>query len=141
MLAVVDTNHFSELDRNSEFAARFEERRRASELEAFTTIVTIQEITRGWLALLNRPVRASQQVQLYTRFQRSIEVLREWDILPFDNEAAGLFENLQRQRLRVGTMDLKIAAISLARDATLVSRNLQDFRRVPNLLVEDWIRA
>ena len=139
MLAAVDTNHLSELDRNPEFAARFEERRRASEADVFTTIVTIQEITRGWLALLNRPARASQQVQLYARFQRNIEVLREWDILPFDSEAAGLFENLRRQRLRIGTMDLKIAAICLAHDALLLTRNLADFARVAGLRVENWL--
>src|SRR5258708_25597247 len=133
MLAVVDTNHLSELDRNPDFAIRFEERRRASEVEAFTTIVTIQEVTRGWLALLNRPARASQQVQLYARFQRSIEVLREWDILSFDSEAAAVFENLQRQRLRVGTMDMKIAAICLTHDALLLTRNLAAFARVPGL--------
>jgi tRNA(fMet)-specific endonuclease VapC len=34
--------------------------------------------------------------------------------------------------------DLKIAAISLANNATLLSRNMQDFRRVPGLRVEDW---
>ena len=138
MLAVVDTNHLSELDRNPEFAAQFEERRRASEAEAFTTIVTIQEMTRGWPALLNRPAQAGQQVQLYGRFQRSIEVLREWDILPFDSDAAGVLENLQRQRLRVGTMDLKIAALVLSRDALLLSKNLIDFGQVPGLQVEDW---
>jgi tRNA(fMet)-specific endonuclease VapC len=35
-------------------------------------------------------------------------------------------------------MDLKIAAIALANDATLLSRNLSDFARVPGLRVEDW---
>lgn len=35
-------------------------------------------------------------------------------------------------------MDLKIAAITLAQDALLVSRNLRDFSRVPDLRVEDW---
>ena len=42
------------------------------------------------------------------------------------------------QRVRIGTMDLKIAAIVLAHDATLLSRNLSDFRKVPGLKVEDW---
>jgi len=35
-------------------------------------------------------------------------------------------------------MDLKIAAITLSHGATLVSRSLADFRRVRELLVEDW---
>ena len=36
-------------------------------------------------------------------------------------------------------MDLKIAAIVLARQATFLSANLRDFRQVPNLYVEDWL--
>jgi tRNA(fMet)-specific endonuclease VapC len=35
-------------------------------------------------------------------------------------------------------MDLKIAAIVRARGATLLSRNLVDFRKVPGLKVADW---
>jgi len=35
-------------------------------------------------------------------------------------------------------MDLKIAAIVLAQNATLLTRNLSDFRKVPRLKVEDW---
>jgi tRNA(fMet)-specific endonuclease VapC len=38
----------------------------------------------------------------------------------------------------VGTKDLQISAIVLAHDATLLSRNLVDFRKVPGLRVEDW---
>jgi tRNA(fMet)-specific endonuclease VapC len=35
-------------------------------------------------------------------------------------------------------MDLKIAAIVVSRDATLLSQNLADFRQDPGLQVEDW---
>ena len=36
-------------------------------------------------------------------------------------------------------MDLRIASIAIANDATLLSRNLKDFSRVPGLRVENWL--
>ena len=35
-------------------------------------------------------------------------------------------------------MDLRIAAIALSRDVTVLTRNTVDFERVPNLKFEDW---
>ena len=49
------------------------------------------------------------------------------------------FVSLQKQPVRSGTMDLKIAAIALAHDALLLTRNLVDFDKVPNLRVENWL--
>jgi tRNA(fMet)-specific endonuclease VapC len=59
-------------------------------------------------------------------------------VLGFDAPAAVMFQRLRRTRLRMGTMDLKTAAIALSHEATLRSRNLVDFGRVPGLHVEDW---
>jgi len=59
-------------------------------------------------------------------------------VLEFDEAAAAEFERLQRSRIRIGTMDLKIAAIALSRGATVLTRNLKDFSRVPGLRAEDW---
>ena len=48
--------------------------------------------------------------------------------------------SLHRQRrIRIGTQDLKIAAISRVHDALLLSTNVRDFGRVPGLRVESWI--
>jgi len=35
-------------------------------------------------------------------------------------------------------MDLSIAAIALEHQAIVVTRNVRDFQRVPNLVVVDW---
>ena len=58
--------------------------------------------------------------------------------MDFDERAAEIFERLRRSKIRIGTMDLKIAVIVLANDATLLTRNLQDFGKVPHLKFEDW---
>jgi tRNA(fMet)-specific endonuclease VapC len=57
----------------------------------------------------------------------------------FDEAAAQEFERLRKLRVRIGTMDLKIAAIALANDALLLSANLRDFKKVPGLRIESWI--
>jgi tRNA(fMet)-specific endonuclease VapC len=36
-------------------------------------------------------------------------------------------------------MDLKVAAVALVANATLLSANLKDFQQVPGLRVEDWL--
>ena len=58
-------------------------------------------------------------------------------MLDFDERAAQRFLELRRSRVRLGSMDLKIAAIAISRGGTLLSRNLTDFRRIPGLSVED----
>ena len=35
-------------------------------------------------------------------------------------------------------MDLRIAATALSHTLTVLTRNLVDFEKVPNLVVEDW---
>ena len=59
-------------------------------------------------------------------------------VIPFDAAAAAAFEELVAQRVRVGTMDLRIAAIALSRGMVMVTRNARDFRKVPGLQIEDW---
>lgn len=63
-----------------------------------------------------------------------------YSIVPYDAEAQARFEDIHRQKLRVGTMDLRIAAIALAKNAALLTRNVRDFRQVPGLRYEDWSR-
>ena len=66
---------------------------------------------------------------------------RQVRLVEFDDAAAETAAVLQRSKLRLGTMDLRIAAIALTHDALLLSRNLRDFRRIPKLRVEDWTRT
>jgi tRNA(fMet)-specific endonuclease VapC len=62
-------------------------------------------------------------------------------VLPYDAEAQAQFAQLRRQRVRIGTQDLRIAAITLSRQATLVTRNTRDFAKVPALNIVDWSMA
>ncbi len=59
-------------------------------------------------------------------------------ILPFNHAALQRFRNLRRAHRRLGTNDLRIAAIALAHGAVLVSRNLIHFSVLKGLGLEDW---
>ena len=88
---------------------------------------------------MNRQSAGRDQIRAYAQFQHCIALLMKLTILPFDGEAAEHFHRLQSERVRIGTMDLKIAAICLAHDATLLTRNRVDFEKVPGLRVENWL--
>jgi tRNA(fMet)-specific endonuclease VapC len=139
MFLVLDTNHYTALTEDTSLGRKAQRRIDASELEVFISIIAVQEIAQGWLALINRRKSGRDQVHAYSRFQHSIETLNKLTILPFDDAAADVFEGLRAKRLRVGTMDLKIAAICLAHDAVLLTQNFADFEVVPGLRVENWL--
>lgn len=101
-----------------------------------TTIVTDEEQTRGWLAYMAKSRDVRHPVRAYDRLKRHLLTYATLDVLDFD--AADVFAGLVRRKLGVGSSDLKIAAIALARRAVLPSRNLKDFRKVPGLTVDDW---
>jgi tRNA(fMet)-specific endonuclease VapC len=139
-MVVLDTDHMSALEWGSGAAgqrliARLD---KLSEGEAATTIITFEEQLRGWLSVLSRSRSLNQQVGAYRRLKRLLDNYLKIAVLEFDAKAAAEFQRLRQLRLRIGTMDLKIAAIALVHEATLLSRNLSDFSRVPGLKVEDW---
>lgn len=139
MILILDTNHYNELTADSTLGRNAQRRIQQSGADVFISIVGVQEVTQGWLALINRKKPGRAQVHAYTRFQHSIETINKLSILPFDESAAEIFDELRAQRLRVGTMDLKIAAICLAHDAVLLTRNIVEFGRIPSLQVQNWL--
>jgi tRNA(fMet)-specific endonuclease VapC len=78
------------------------------------------------------------EIERYARLQETLEYFTRVRVLPFDESAAQWFCRLSQQRIRIGTQDLRIAAIALANGCIVITRNRRDFERVPGLAVEDW---
>jgi tRNA(fMet)-specific endonuclease VapC len=138
-MLVLDTDHLVELDRGAAQGAALQRKLEDAGDEVATTIISAEEQFRGWLAQIHRQRDPHEQIAVYQRLQRRIEFFAAWHVLPWDIAAADILQELRRQRLRIGTMDLKIASIVLAHDAMLLSRNLRDFQQVPGLRVADWL--
>ncbi|HTR63833.1 MAG TPA: type II toxin-antitoxin system VapC family toxin, partial [Candidatus Binataceae bacterium] len=73
-----------------------------------------------------------------------IEFLRFVSVLDWPADAARIYGDLRAHLERtgrvIGAMDMLIAAHSLHERATLITDNLAEFRRVPELKLENWIR-
>lgn len=69
---------------------------------------------------------------------------RDLDVAPFDQEAAAHYGEIRQELSRrgelIGPLDLLIAAHARSLDATLVTNNEREFRRVPGLRIENWLR-
>ncbi len=101
-------------------------------------MINFEEQTRGWLSYPAKAKPGRAEVGAYDRLHRHLRYYSTMNVLAFTDLAAAELRRLQRLGLHVGTMDLKIAAIALIHDATVVSRNVVDFKKIPGLRVEDW---
>jgi tRNA(fMet)-specific endonuclease VapC len=88
-----------------------------------------------WVGVLGSQNPARRRAQ-YEQF------LSEVPVLDFDaatgRRAAELRHALERKGESIGPLDTLIAGAALAHDASLVTRNVREFARVPGLSVVNW---
>jgi tRNA(fMet)-specific endonuclease VapC len=117
-------------ERSAALATRF---RGIAPTELATSIINIAELRYG-MAHSQRPVQNARRLE---------SLLSPLTVLPFDDRAAFHFAELKHalasRGTLIGPMDLLIAAIALAHDATLVTNNIGEFSRVPGLRTENWL--
>lgn len=106
--------------------------------EIAVTVITVEEQMRGWLNAINQSSQSDRVIWGYKGFQDGVEYFNSVNVLKFDRDAYNCYTDLVRQKIRIGTKDLRIAAIALSKNAILVTRNRRDFERVPGLRFEDW---
>jgi tRNA(fMet)-specific endonuclease VapC len=141
-MILLDTDHITLLKYPAnERAVRL--RRRLESVAPGETIgvpvIVVEVQMRGWLATIAKERAARRQVAAYRELAGLFEFFAEFDIVVFDDPAVDQFESLRSAKLRLGTMDLKIAATALTNQAVLLSANLSDFKRVPGIRVDNWL--
>ncbi|MDB5309515.1 MAG: hypothetical protein JWO38_3717 [Gemmataceae bacterium] len=104
------------------------------------SLITRIEVLRG---RFDAVLKASDGVVL-ERAQAALRLtetfLAEFRVLPFDAAAGSEFDRLREDKRarKAGRNDLLIACITLAHDATLVTRNTKDFANIPGVKFENW---
>jgi predicted nucleic acid-binding protein len=106
-MILLDADHLSVFTDERDPRHELLNRRMAAAVEPVAcTIVSVEEVLRGWLAVIHRRHDVHRQVPAYARLGQLIDVLSDWEIVPFDERGADQFKRLRRQRVRIGTMDL-----------------------------------
>jgi tRNA(fMet)-specific endonuclease VapC len=135
----LDTDHLSVIERGGIIAQRLVSRlEMLSQKDIAVTIVTYEEQTRGWLGYIAKANSLEDQIIAYRKLEKHIATFSRLQIIGFDNDSANIFKKLRANYPRLGTMDLKIAAIAISKEATLLTRNLSDFQNIVGLKFEDW---
>ena len=128
---LLDTNIISELVKNPQgkVAQKISE---IGDNKVCTSIIVASEIRFG--VEKRQSKRLSEQVEA---------ILSAIEILPLSSPAeiqyAKLRTYLEKAGTPIGPNDMLIAAHALLLDLTLVSANANEFRRVPELMVENWV--
>jgi tRNA(fMet)-specific endonuclease VapC len=140
-MILLDTDHLSLLKYTSNPRCQALTARLATspDQQIGTTIISVEEQWRGWLAVIARKRDVTQQVKAYRELFSLLDFLDRWTVMPFEDGEAERFKEFRRQGIRIGSMDLKIGCITLGHDAVLLSANVQDFQQIPGLRIENWL--
>ncbi len=128
----LDTDLVVAFFRKSPEAASKIQEFKASDSELVITSITLCELYRGAFLSLKKDENLALVNNLLER--ASLLVQDKISCLLFGQDYAFL----QKKGIQTQEMDLMIAGICKANNAVLVTRNVKDFRNIPNLLVEKW---
>jgi tRNA(fMet)-specific endonuclease VapC len=137
---LLDTDHISFLQRRSgsEFTRLMIRMGQYSPADFALSIVSLHEQMLGAHNFINRARTNTDVICGYTLLLEILQGFTSAPVLPFDAKAIAVFDELRGQRIRVSTMDLRIAAIAISRNLVLLTRNVADFNKIPGLAIEDW---
>lgn len=72
-----------------------------------------------------------------------VDFVSAFDIVSFDDSDAEVFgmirADLEARGKIIGSYDMQIAAQAVTRDLTLVTNNTEEFQRVRNLRLDNWV--
>jgi tRNA(fMet)-specific endonuclease VapC len=140
MMLILDTDHVVEYQKGTSLESRRLKERLDSATEPFgTTIITVEEMMRGWMAAVHRNHNPRNQIHAYISLRQLFRFFATWHVLDWNGAAADRYDLLKREKTKVGTMDLKIASIAMANNAVLLTRNIKDFEQIAGLRVDDWM--
>ncbi len=109
--------------------------------DLFIPVTVVDEVLRGRLAVVRQAEAGKGRIDLpqaYELLQRTVPFLCGFQILTYTLAADALFRQWRAAKIRVGSQDLRIAAVCIDHGVTLVTRNARDYVQVPGLNFDVW---
>src|SRR6266540_3161713 len=95
------------------------------------SIISFHEQALGAHSLINQAPTTAELVRRYELLNKVLSGYSSLPVLRFDAAAAVTLDTLKKtKKIRIGAMDLRLAAIALSRNLVLVTRNSSDFNQV-----------
>jgi tRNA(fMet)-specific endonuclease VapC len=140
MRYLLDTDHLSVLQKSTgqDYQNLSKRMERIPIVDFAISIVTVHEQMLGSHTYINRARDETQLLRGYEMMTRLVGNLKVIPTIGFDQKSLNVFKDLKSQQPKIGTMDLRIAAISISHNLTLLTRNHKDFSQISNLSIEDW---
>jgi tRNA(fMet)-specific endonuclease VapC len=104
-----------------------------------TTIVNVEEQTRGWLAAIAKERTLLRQITAYRELTDLFDFFAKLNIISLSADAVDLFSGFRKSGIKIGTMDLKMASIAIANNVLFLTANRRDVGKVPGLRFENWL--
>ena len=101
-------------------------------------IVAVQEVLKGRLAALATARKPVDFIHGYALLTGSLIAISQLPIQPFDSLVEREYQSIRSTRPKCGSQDMRIAAIAIANNCTLLTQNIRDFAGIANLQVSDW---
>lgn len=133
---ILDTDHISLFQRNHPTVVAHVLETPPDKLA--TTVITLEEQIRGRLDRVRKAKSDEEIVRAYKNLLVTFLYFQNVRVIGFDEKAQTIFRSLRENKIRIGTQDLRIASIALTHNATIVTRNYQDYISVPSVKIQDW---
>jgi tRNA(fMet)-specific endonuclease VapC len=135
-LYVLDTDTLTLLEEGHEAVSRRFLQERPE--DTAITVLTVEEQLSGWYSEVRKAKRPARLAWAYRRLADTVAFLAHLRILTYAEPAMEHYERFRKAKIKIGGMDLRIAAVVLEQGGVLVTRNRRDFEMIPGLQLEDW---
>ena len=135
-LWILDTDHISLFQTGHPFV--IQKVQAVEPINLGVTIVSLEEQMYGRLNRIRRAKSTDDLTLAYLNLNRTFAYFNTINVLDFDPKASACYQEMINQKIRVGSQDLKIAAIAKSLFAIIVTRTSRDFSKIPEIQIEDW---